>query len=96
MDLSLAEILLVVVVTVVFIGPKELPAVVRAIAKAMRGMGSLTREVRKAFDDLAEESGVKEVTESVNADIRLIKGDDGKLYESYDTTTLSTDSRQRS
>jgi sec-independent protein translocase protein TatB len=93
MDFSLAEILLVVVVAVVFIGPKELPAVVRAIAKAVRWLKELTREIKKTFDALAEESGVKEITDTVNAELRLIKGDDGDMYESYDLSKLPTDSR---
>lgn len=88
MDLSLSEILLIVVVAVVFIGPKELPAVVRASAKGMRALRGLTRDIRKAFDELAEESGVKDVTDSINAEMRMIKGDDGKFYESYDPSKL--------
>lgn len=88
MDLSLSEILLIVVVAVVFIGPKELPAVVRAAAKGMRALRGLTRDIRKAFDELAEESGVKDVTDSINAEMRMIKGDDGNFYESYDPSQL--------
>ncbi len=78
-DLSLAEVLLVVVVAVVFIGPKELPTVVRGAAKLIRALKNLTGEMRKAFDDLAEESGIKD-------DIKMIQGDDGKWYESYPLT----------
>lgn len=84
-DLSLAELLLIVVVALVFIGPKELPVVVRAIAKALHGLRSLLSEIRAAFDDLAEESGVKDITKELDAQTRLIKGDDGKWYEAYNT-----------
>jgi len=82
-DLSLAEILLIVVVAVVFIGPKELPTVIRAVAKAMRGIKGLTREIRKTFDDLAQESGLKEEAQAFDHEIRMIQGDDGNWYESY-------------
>lgn len=87
-DLSFAELLLIVVVAVIFIGPKELPVVIRAVAKMMRGMRGVYKDIRKAFDDLAEESGLKESADAVNAEIRLIKGDDGNMYESYDVSKL--------
>jgi sec-independent protein translocase protein TatB len=93
MDFSLAEILLIVVVAVVFIGPKELPVVVRALAKAMRWLKDITKDVRNMFDELAEESGVKDTVDSFNAEIRLIKGDDGNMYESYDITSTAKDQR---
>lgn len=89
-DLSFAELLLIIVTAVVFIGPKELPAVVRAVAKATRALRSLYNEMRKGFDDLARESGLKETADSINTEMRLIKGDDGKLYESYDISNLPT------
>ncbi len=68
--------MLVVVVAVVFIGPKELPAVLRTLAKAMRALKNISHEIRKTFDDLAEESGIKN-------EIKMIKGDDGNWYEAY-------------
>jgi sec-independent protein translocase protein TatB len=89
-DLSLAEVLLVVAVTVVFIGPKELPVVLRAISKFMRYLRSLAGDIRKIFDDLAKESGAKEFED----DIKMIRGDDGKLYESYDMTYIHSSPSQ--
>lgn len=83
-DLSLAELGLVVVTAVVFIGPKELPTVVRAVAKGMRAIRKLTAELRAAFDDLGREAGIKETVDEMTAyEKHLIKGDDGKFYEAY-------------
>lgn len=87
-DLSLAELLLIVVVAVVFIGPKDLPIVVRAIAKFMSNLRGFSHEIKAAFDDLAKESGVSDIKETLDAEMRMpeilmIKGDDGKMYESY-------------
>lgn len=79
-DLSLAELALIIVVAVVFIGPKELPVVIKAIARGLRALRGLISDIRRAFDELAEESGLKDVEK----DIRLIKGDDGRMYEAYD------------
>jgi sec-independent protein translocase protein TatB len=80
LDFSFAEIALIVVVAVVFIGPKDLPVVIRAIAKAMKAIRGLAGELRQAFDELSKESGIEDIAGKP----RLIKGDDGKMYESYD------------
>lgn len=88
-DLSFGEILLVVVVTVVFIGPKELPTVIKAITKAVRYMRSVAQDFRRMFDEIAEESGVKDIEK----EIKLIEGDDGKMYESYDISFISSPSK---
>jgi Tat protein translocase TatB subunit len=82
-DFSFAELALIVVVAVVFIGPKELP-VVRAVSKALRSMRGLSREVRGAFDDLTRESGLKETADQFHHEIRMIKGEDGRMYEAYE------------
>ncbi len=88
-DISLAELALIVVVAVVFIGPKELPAVIQAIAKAMRWMKDIGKEIRAAFDELARESGV----EDLKKEVHYIRGDDGKLYESYHLPTPPLDKK---
>jgi len=82
-DISLGELILVVLVAVVFIGPKELPTVIRAIAKTLRMLKHLSNEVRKTFDDLAKESGIKDEMDKMDHEIRMIKGDDGNWYEAY-------------
>jgi len=84
-DLSLAELGLIVVVAVIFIGPEELPVVIRAISKGLRAIRGLTKELRAAFDDLSQESGLKDVA----ADMHMIKGDDGNMYESYHPVHIS-------
>lgn len=86
-DFSLAELLLVVVVAVVFIGPKELPVVIRGLAKLLRALKGLTREIKKTFDDLADESGLKQEMQAFDHEVKMIQGDDGKWYESYQPKT---------
>jgi sec-independent protein translocase protein TatB len=82
-DISIAELFLVVLVAVVFIGPKELPTVIRAIAKMMRVVKGLSHEIKKTFDDLAQESGLKDEMDAMDREIKMIQGDDGNWYESY-------------
>jgi len=83
-DFSFAEIALVVVVAVIFIGPKELPVVIKTLAKAYRWFKTLLKEFRGIFDDIARESGLNETADDITREVRMIKGDDGQFYESYD------------
>ncbi len=82
-DLSFAELALIIIVAVVFIGPKDLPVVLRALSKAMRSIRRFGQELKCEFDKLSEEAGV----EDIRREVRMIRGDDGRLYESYDIPT---------
>lgn len=82
-DLSLAEILLIVVVSIVFIGPKDLPVVIKAIVKAIATLRGFAGDMKQAFEDISREAGIADVKETLEAEMRLIEGDDGKMYESY-------------
>lgn len=87
-DLSLAEILLIVVVVVVFMQPKDLPVVVRAIARFIKMIRDFSHDIKQAFENIAKEAGVDEVKETLEAEMRMIQGDDGKMYESYQVPSL--------
>lgn len=83
-DLSLAELALIVVVATVFIGPKELPVVLRAVARGVAQLRKLGAELRAVMDEVGKESGIAEAAQEFKAEMRMIRGDDGKFYESYD------------
>lgn len=87
-DLSFGEILLVAVAAVVFIGPKDVPVVLRAVTRGLNYLKSLTRELKAAFDELAKESGLEDAKNEFEREVRYIRGDDGKLYESYNIDDL--------
>lgn len=83
-DFSFAEIALIVIVAVIFIGPEELPVVIKAVAKALRGIRALSHELKQALDDLSRESGLQEVAKEFHQETQMIQGDDGQFYEAYD------------
>ena len=90
-DLSLAEILLIIVVAVVFIQPKDLPMLVKSIAKAIKTLRDFGHDIKQTFEDISKESGITDVKETLDAEMRLIKGDDGKIYEAYQVPQLEKD-----
>ena len=83
-DLSLAEVALIIVVAVLFIGPNELPVVIRTVGKAMRTLRGFGKELRGVFDEISRESGLEDIAK----DVTMIKGDDGKMYEAYNMLPL--------
>ncbi len=88
LDFSFAELLLIVIVAVIFIKPGDLPVIIRAISKAMSSIRSLSNEVKQAFDDVARETGLHDAKQTLDAELRMIQGDDGKMYESYDIKNI--------
>lgn len=92
------EMLVILVLALLFFGPKELPKIARTIAKAMTEFRRAQNELKTTFsremENLERETGVKELTatnymaDSYNYDF---SGDDGDPYYDYnhssDTTT---------
>jgi sec-independent protein translocase protein TatB len=60
-DLSWSEMLLIVVVAVLVIGPKELPVAARTIAGWIRKIKKATREFTAALEDAVDDTAVGEV-----------------------------------
>lgn len=75
-DLSLGEVLLVLVAALLCIGPKEIPTVARGFVSFFRSLRRVGNEIKSAFNEIIDEPKT-----------RMIRGDDGKMYESYDLPT---------
>lgn len=60
-DLGWSEILLIGIVTLVALGPKELPQAMRMVGKVLRKVRSLSSEVHKQMDDLMRETELQEL-----------------------------------
>ena len=91
------EMLVILVLALLFFGPKELPKIARTIAKAMtefrRAQNELKTTFNREMENLERESGVKELTatnymaDSYNYDFN---GDDGDPYYDYNHSTDTT------
>ncbi|MEZ5690979.1 MAG: hypothetical protein R3D71_04860 [Rickettsiales bacterium] len=82
-DLSISEILLVAIIGIVFIKAEDLPVVMKSVVSAIRKLRSFADEIRRTFSEISREAGIEDMEKEINADIKMIKGDDGKYYESY-------------
>ncbi len=68
-DIGGLELLVIAVVALVVIGPKELPGTLRTIAFWVRKARSMAREFQSGFEELTREAELDELRREVNAAI---------------------------
>lgn len=70
-DLGWPELMLIMVVALIVIGPKELPNAIRTVMGIVRKLRSAAREFQSGLDDIARESGLDDVKRDLqNMDYR--------------------------
>lgn len=65
-DLAWSEILIIVALAVVILGPKELPQALRAVGRFVRKVRKITGEVQRQFDDVMRETELDELKKEAN------------------------------
>lgn len=60
-DIGWTELLLVAVLAIVFVGPKDLPKVMRTLGQYTARMRKMAREFQQNFEDLARETELEEL-----------------------------------
>ena len=65
--LGWAEIMLVAIVALIVIGPKELPVVFRKVGQFVGKAKAMAREFTSAMNDAADQSGLKEAADTLNS-----------------------------
>ena len=65
-DIGWPELLLIMVVALVVIGPKDLPAAIRTVTTVLRKVRGMAAEFRGGLADIAREAGLDEVKSSID------------------------------
>lgn len=65
MSIGLGEILLILVVGFVVVGPEDLPKVARGLAKCVKKIRSLMKDVTKSFEEELELENIKKDAENI-------------------------------
>ena len=69
LDIGSWEFLIVVVIALIVIGPKDLPALVRNVSAWIRRARGLAREFQSGLEDMARETELDKMTEEFKADL---------------------------
>ena len=64
-DLGFPELVLIIIVTLVVVGPKDLPRVIRAVARFIGKVRRVAGEFRSGFDDIVRESELAELKDAL-------------------------------
>lgn len=86
LDIGFSELLLIVVVAIIFVGPKDLPVVVRYIARILHDLRSFFHGVKRQFNAIVEEAGIAEMKDQMTTIIDL----EGKAQIAYDVNELES------
>lgn len=91
-DIGFSELLLIVVAGLVFVGPKELPTIIRAVSRGLKQCREIIDECKAQLDEMMVESGVKDALAEAKTDLvmekKYITDQYGQLRETYDISDI--------
>ena len=82
------ELLLVSIVVIVVIGPKDLPAFIRQIGKFTKSIKKISREFKSSLNEITEDSEIKDFKNSINEVKNLKKEFDIKKNLNNEINTI--------
>ena len=82
--IGFSELALVAVAALIFIGPEDLPKVMRQMVRFIRELRQMGQGLKAQFDEVMVESGVDEIKTATRTVIDL----DGKPQIAYDVSEL--------
>lgn len=103
LDIGWTEFFVIAVLTLIVVGPKDLPAALRAVTKVLRKARGLAREFQSGVDDLVREAELDEIRKDMTS-VRnfdpvgeVKKGVDpgGTLTEDFDPVRFNRDLMDR-
>ena len=88
LDVGLSELLLIAVVALIVIGPKDLPVVIRHVAKFLREIRGVYNGLKKQMTDVIDQAGLDDLKQDMTTIIDL-EGNPQKAYNVEDLKALS-------
>jgi sec-independent protein translocase protein TatB len=82
--IGFSELALVAIAALIFIGPEDLPKVMRQLVKFFREMRQIGQGIKAQFDEVMVEAGVDDIKAATRTVIDL----EGKSQIAYDVSEL--------
>lgn len=83
-ELSFSEIVVILVVALLIVGPDELPGIIRKFRSFSRKLRNNYKELTDAILNNEETRSLQEEVKALNKDIKRIVDLEGNLQETYD------------
>ena len=92
-DIGWQELFLIAVATILVVGPRELPRVLRTVVAALRKVRGLANDFQRGMDELAREADLDDIRKDLekSADLDL----ESKLKDDIDPTGEITNSMRQ-
>ncbi len=89
MGIGAGELLIIAIIGIIFLGPKQIPEVFKTLAKFMQEMRKAQKDLKSSLDEdgslSALEKSLDDVQETLKSKVDQIKGD---LQEEIDKTEI--------
>lgn len=69
-DIGMTELLVIGIVALIVVGPKDLPGMFRTLGRFTGKMRGMAREFQQAMNDAADEAGVKDIGRDLKSDLK--------------------------
>ena len=88
-DLGWAELLVIGIVALIVVGPKDLPIMFRRVGQFVGKAKGMAREFSTAMNDAADESGMREMSSSINKSLKTAANPLGSAMDEVKSATSS-------
>ncbi|NNE53868.1 MAG: twin-arginine translocase subunit TatB [Sulfitobacter sp.] len=88
-DLGWAELLVIGIVALIVVGPKDLPVLFRRVGQFVGKAKGMAREFSSAMNDAADQSGMREVSSSINKSLKAATNPVGTAMDEVKSATSS-------
>jgi sec-independent protein translocase protein TatB len=93
-DIGAVELMVIGVVAIIVVGPKDLPGMLRSFGQFVSKMRQMAREFQTTFEEAAKDTGIDEITKGVSdvKNLSVTKGI-GKIFDpiAEEATSLKSD-----
>ena len=90
-DLGWAELLVIGIVALIIVGPKDLPILFRKVGQFMGKAKGMAREFSSAMNDAADQSGMREMSSTLNSSLKAATNPVGTAMDSVKSSLAEVD-----